>query len=110
MLNLFDTPAPARKRRSETDNRSETLIIGNIVILMNDDMLYIRRDMNDNCDVRRMYETMAQVRRTIQMGSKRHEHMTIFTSSFDVTMYYAPEFDRNEVREILVKRLHAQNG
>jgi hypothetical protein len=109
-MELFETIAPTRKRRDENENRSETLVIADIVILLNDDMLYIRRDMNDNCGVRQMFETLAQIRRTIQMGSKRRERMTVFTSSFDVKMYFAPHFDRNEVRTILIERLHAQTG
>jgi hypothetical protein len=57
-----------------------------------------------------MFETLAQVRRTIQMSSKRQERITIFTSSFDLKMYFAPHFDRETVRAILVERLHAQIG
>jgi hypothetical protein len=109
-MELFETVAPSRKRRSESENRSETLIIGDIVVLVNDDMLYIRRDMNDNCGIRQMFETLGQARRTIQMGSKRQGRMTIFTSSFDVKMYFAPHFDRDTVRDILIERLHAQTG
>jgi hypothetical protein len=110
MLNLFDTPAPTRKRRSETENRSETLVIASIVVLMNDDQIYIRRDMNADCDLQTLLDTMYQIRRTVQIGNKQRQHMAIFIDDVMVSMFYAPDFDRDTVRIILMERLYAQTG
>lgn len=110
MLNLFDTPAPTRKRRSKTENRSETLVIAGIVVLMNNDQLYVRRDMNADCDLQTLLDTMYQIRRTVQIGSKQRQHMAIFVDDVMVSMYFAPEFERDTVRKILMERLHAQTG
>lgn len=106
---LFETNT-SRARRDENLNRSETLLIGEVVVLMNDQMVYIRRDMNGNADLEQLLDAMRQVRRTIQVGCKRRERMTIFASTEEVTMFYAPKFERDIVRAVLVERLHAQIG
>ena len=109
-MELFETVAPTRKRRSEDINRSETLVIAGIVVLMNDDMLYIQQDMNTDCSMEQLIDAMRQIRRSIQIGCKQRQRMVIFGSDEMARMIYAPHFERNVVRDVLVKRLHAQIG
>jgi len=107
METLFETTT-TRKRRDENVNRSETLVIAGVVVLMNDTMLYIRQDMNADSTMEQLLDVMRQVRRSIQIGCKQRQRMAIFASDSEGTMFYAPHFGRDDVRNVLVERLHAQ--
>jgi hypothetical protein len=108
MENLFEGTTTTRKRRDENENRSETLVINEVVVLLNDHMLYIRQDMNADVSLGQLLETMSQIRRSIQIGSKQRQRMVIFPNVANVMMFYAPHFERGAVRQLLVERLHAQ--
>ena len=106
-MELFETKT-TRKRRDETENRSETLVINDVVVLLNNHMIHIRQDMNADVSLGQLLETMSQIRRSIQIGSKQRQRMVIFPSATEVLMFFAPHFERGVVRQVLVERLHAQ--
>lgn len=108
METLFEGTTTTRKRRDENENRSETLVINDVVVLLNDHMVYIRQDMNADVSLGQLLETMSQIRRSIQIGCKQRRRMTIFPSVSEVLMFFAPHFERSVVRQVLVDRLHAQ--
>lgn len=107
-MELFKEVAPMRKRRDENENRSETLVIGDVAVLLNDQMLYIRQEMNTDCSIPQLIDVMKQIRRSIQIGGKKRQRLVIFGSDEMVRMIYAPHFSRMDVRRALVERLHAQ--
>jgi hypothetical protein len=106
-MELFEEVVSTRKRRDENENRSETLVIGDAVILLNDQMVYIRQEMNSDCSIPQLIGVMQQIRRSIQIGSKKRQRLVIFGSYEMVRMFYAP-FKRDTIRDILMERLHAQ--
>lgn len=109
-MELFETVAPTRKRRDENTNRSETLVIGDVVVLLNNQMLYIQQEMNSDCSIPQLIEVMQQVRRSIQIGNRKRQRLVIFGSDAMVRMIYAPHFNRDNIRNALIERLQAQTN
>jgi tRNA threonylcarbamoyladenosine modification (KEOPS) complex Cgi121 subunit len=63
--------------------------------------------MNSGCSIPQLIGVMQQIRRSIQIGSKKRQRLVIFGSDEMVRMFYAP-FKRDTIRDILMERLHAQ--
>lgn len=95
-----------RKRRDENTNRSRQFVIQDTIILVNDDKIYIRRDMNNGDNG---LEVMKQVLRSIGVRLKRRVAYLIVICSTEIYVSYSPH-KRDEIETALSHRFGVGDG